>query len=152
MRTLVILLTAGLFVAPSVAGGHTVDDLAWISGTWEGTSGDMRQEEHWSRPAGGVILGLHRDLVSPDRAFFEFLRIEQRADGIFYVAMPGGRAGTDFRLTELEHGRAVFENPGHDFPQIITYHRTSDRALSIKVQAHQDGKLAGFELELTRRD
>ena len=30
---------------------------------------------------------------------FEFLRIEFRADGVFYVAQPGGRPKTEFKLS-----------------------------------------------------
>ncbi len=99
----------------------------------------MRQEEYWNRPAGGLILGFHRDLFPGDRSFFEFLRIEQRDDGIFYVAMPRGKPGTDFRLTHLEHGRAVFENPEHDFPQRIVYARDGD-VLSATIEGTENGE------------
>lgn len=139
MRRLLVLATAGFFVLPVTAAELSLDDLAWISGTWEGTSGSVRQEEYWSRPAGGLILGIHRDLFSENRSFFEFLRIEQRDDGIFYVAMPRGRVGTDFRLIELQDGRAVFENPDHDFPQRIIYTRDGD-TLSARIEGAENGK------------
>ncbi len=94
--------------------------LAWLAGSWAGEAEGARMEEHWALPAGGLMLGMHRD-VSPRGTFFEYLRIERRADGIHYVAQPRGGAPTAFRLVESRPRRAVFENPAHDHPRRILY-------------------------------
>jgi hypothetical protein len=54
---------------------------------------------------------------------FEFLRIEARTDGIYYVASPSGRPATPFKLRQFSKDRVVFENRAHDFPQRIAYWR-----------------------------
>lgn len=153
MSKVLVFASLVCLALPVTAAEESLDDLGWISGTWEGTAGSVRQEEIWTRPAGGLILGLHRDLFSGGRSFFEFLRIEQRDDGIFYVAMPRARKGTDFRLTQLEDGRAVFENPGHDFPQKIIYSRDGN-TLSARIEGVENGeqRSSGWSWELVKPD
>ena len=70
---------------------------------------------------GEAMLGVSRTITRERMAAFEFLRIETRADGIYYVAQPGGRPPTAFKLTQSTASQAVFENPRHDHPKIITY-------------------------------
>ena len=146
-----VLVELGFLALPFAAAEVSLDDLAWITGTWEGTSGSVRQEEYWSRPAGGLILGIHRDLFEGGRSFFEFLRIEQRGEDVYYVAMPRGRPGTDFRLVQLEDNRAVFENPEHDFPQKIIYARDGE-TLSARIEGVENGeqRSSGWQWELVR--
>jgi hypothetical protein len=127
MRFARVLGALFLFVTTSALGADApLAELSWISGSWAGTSGDVRQLEYWSEPDGGILVGLHKDVFDDGRSFFEYLRIEQRGDEIFYVAMPRGSGSTDFRLTDLTDRRAAFENPEHDFPTKIVYERDGD--------------------------
>jgi len=125
-RWITILAVLWALTLPLAAEEDPLAALAWISGIWEGESGNIRMEETWTRPAGGLILGVHRDLFPGGRSFFEYLRIERRGDEIFYIAAPRGENATEFRLTELQDNGAVFENPEHDFPQKIAYTRDGD--------------------------
>ena len=54
---------------------------------------------------------------------------------------PFGRASVPFTLTEhdAKARKAVFENPSHDFPKRIVYHRKSDDALWISVAGDHPG-------------
>ncbi len=107
-----------------------IEDLAFLAGSWR-MEGPPAIEEHWTKPAGGTLIGMGRVSGDGRTFFFEYLRIEKRADGIFYVAQPKGGAKTDFRLVQLAPGEAVFENPQHDFPKRILYRRLDgDRLLA----------------------
>lgn len=123
----------------------TVEQLGWLSGAWEGTAGKASFEEHWTPVAGGTLFGVSRTIVEGKTVAFEFLRIETRADGIFYVAQPNGRPLTDFKLTRLEGTEVVFENPQHDFPQRILYRKNADGTLHARVEGERDGKLGGHD-------
>ncbi len=112
-----------------------IADLAWLSGTWVLETPRSRTEETWSPAASNAILGMSRMLRDGRMVFFEFLRIEQRDDGIYYVAQPGGRPATDFRLTRFDGSTAVFENPQHDFPKRILYTRNSDGSFTARIDA-----------------
>lgn len=140
------LLVAGWnLVAHAVAPAPSaLEDLAWMTGHWAATVGDVHMEEAWIGPAGGVMLGVHRDVPAGGTAFFEYLRIEVRGAQVIYIASPMGRGATEFALVQVEHRRAVFENQEHDFPQRIIYRRDGDR-LSARAEGVVDGELRAEE-------
>lgn len=112
----------------------TIADLNWLAGDWQTTGGRSQTDEHWTQAAGGSMLGLSRTVAGGRTYEFEYLRIEQRADGIYYVAHPKARCpGTDFKLTRLTSTEVVFENPAHDFPKRITYRKTAEGSLVATV-------------------
>ena len=119
-----------------------LDDLSFLSGAW-GVDGTV--VEYWLPPLRGLMVGVNRAPEGTDTPFFEFLLIEQRADGIYYVASPRGTGTTAFRLTQVSDGYAVFENPEHDFPQKIVYRRDGD-TLEAEVGATRNGEWSSFTL------
>ena len=123
----------------------TLADLSWMSGDWQTAAGGRRQiEEHWTAAAGGSMMGVSRTVAGDKTVEFEYLRIEQREDGIFYVAHPKARCpGTDFKLTRASATEAVFENPQHDFPKRITYRKTDD-GLTASIDAGEGSKGMSF--------
>ncbi len=139
----VMLFAMSVFVSPAFAQVKTetprtnIKDLSWLSGKWFVKNGASSFEEHWMRPADGAMIGMGRELSGSKMEFFEYLRIEQRKDGIFYVAQPRGKAQTDFRLTHESKNTLVFENPTHDFPKKIEYERANN---SVIVRVSGDGK------------
>ncbi|HKQ63126.1 MAG TPA: DUF6265 family protein [Candidatus Polarisedimenticolaceae bacterium] len=134
-----VLLVAVTLAHADPAPALRIEDLGWMAGDWEMVSGDTRIEEHWTRPAGGTMVGMGRTLRGPTTAFFEYLRLETRPDGIYYVAHPQARPGTDFKLVRHAAQEAVFENPAHDFPQRITYRREADGGLFACVEGDAQG-------------
>lgn len=133
--------TPGAPSPPQAATTTTVSisDLAFMSGSWSLTRGDSVVEEHWTGPRGGTLFGVGRTLRGDRTLAFEFLRIEGRRDGIYYVASPAGRAATPFKLRQFAKDRVVFENRAHDFPQRITYWREGER-LCAEVSGTAKGK------------
>jgi hypothetical protein len=136
-----LLLTAA---AQTQAPKQDLNQLAWMSGTWAGTQDGVEMEEQWTRPKGNTMLGLHRDIAGERTVSFEFLRIEKTADGISYIAQPGGRPPTSFRLIESAAKRAVFENKAHDFPQRIIYWVEGD-LLRARIEGEEKGKKQSME-------
>lgn len=39
----------------------TLNDLAWMAGSWRGTTarGVVEMEEHWTEPKGNSMIGIH---------------------------------------------------------------------------------------------
>ena len=114
--------------------------LAWMAGTWSGVIGSVTMEEHWMAPADGLMLGIHRDLRSGKPPFFEFLRIEAKDDGLFYLASPRGREATPFKMLSVEGRKVVFENPEHDFPQRIVYWLEGEDTLHARIEGTNEGQ------------
>ena len=144
---LLILGLAGI-ISPSIKSGEAtqsdrpaqsfkIEDLAWISGDWETAPGRMQIDEHWTKVAGGSLIGMSRTVAGGKTVFFEYLRIEARGADIYYVAHPKARTpGTDFKLTRLTAQEAVFENPTHDFPKRIIYRKNADGSLTARVEGN----------------
>ena len=133
---LLLICPKGIFTHASAARlAFDIADLAWISGDWQTSPGQKAQiEEHWTAPAGASMMGLSRTVAQGKTVEFEYLRIEQRADGIYYVAHPKARCpGTDFKLTSLTGQEAVFENPEHDFPKRVIYRKSADGSLLASI-------------------
>src|SRR5215212_7991284 len=136
-------LLALLFATCTTAGAQPFPE--WMTGSWSGEVRGVKMEEHWTTAAGGLMVGVHRDVQSDSaRVSFEFLRIEKRAEGIAYVAMPNGGPATVFPLKSSTAERIVFENLKHDFPQRITYWRDGDR-LCASVEGLIKGRLQSEE-------
>ena len=112
----------------------TIGQVAWIGGTWIGGDERFGIEERWTPPAGGTMLAVARTVKGGGRMVaFEYLRIVEQDGTLIYIAEPNGRPPVEFRLTRLEGELAVFENPAHDFPQIIRYAKRQDGALEATV-------------------
>ena len=141
--TLVVLLALTTQVS---AQTPTLTDIAWISGAWQSAPGGRRQiEEHWTSVGGGSMLGMSRTVAGEKTVEFEYLRIEQRADGIYYVAHPKARCpGTDFKLTRASATEAVFENPQHDFPKRIIYRKGADDSLTATIDGGEGTKAISY--------
>lgn len=128
---------------------HTISELGWIAGDWQTAAGGRSQsEEHWTQPNAGTMFAISRTIAGTRTVEFEFLRIEERAGDIFYVAQPKGRCpGTDFKLTTLTGQSAVFENPQHDFPKRIIYRRNADGSLTASIDGGEGTKAMAFPFQ-----
>ena len=120
-------------------------DLAFMKGAWEGSAPGLKFEERWTEEAGGLMLGVSRT-IKGDRAIgFEFLRIEFRKDGVFYVAQPGGKPKTEFKLTASDRQSATFENPEHDHPKLIRYSLMPDGSLKADLDGAEGEQTFSFK-------
>jgi hypothetical protein len=146
-RTLGFLVLT-IAMATAVEGRQakpTLDALAWMAGSWSGTSRGVEMEEQWTVPKGNSMIGMHRDVGKGRTLGFEFLRIEQQGDAIVYLSMPNGRSpATPFPLKEVSGTRVVFENPTHDFPQRIIYWKDG-ADLRARIEGTQNGKEGSME-------
>jgi hypothetical protein len=125
-----------------------VASLTWLRGRWCGAHDGGTFCEVWRDGEGGALRGDGAFERGGARVFGEALTIEDRADGVFYVATPEGEPTTAFRLTRWSTDEAVFENPAHDFPTRITYRRQGDRGLIAVVE----GPSRRIEFVLTRTE
>lgn len=97
----------------------------WLMGCWETEAGQTR--EVWTREGAELLFGHNAVRRDGDIVFFEQLRLERRDGAWVYSAYPKGVGPTEFVLAAQDLASARFENPGHDFPQVIAYERMDDR-------------------------
>ncbi|MGH9601206.1 MAG: DUF6265 family protein [Terriglobales bacterium] len=152
MRALFFICAVSGLVLSAAAAPDPVPDLAavsWMAGNWRMETPNVTIEEQWMQPAGKLMLGMSRT-TSKSGSFFEFLRVEARADGVYYVAQPRGGAPTDFKLVRHSASEAVFENLAHDFPKRIIYRLDSAAELTARVEGDASSKEQPEEFKYKR--
>jgi hypothetical protein len=138
---------------PKAPDGDPLAALAWLEGCWRGAVNQREFREHWMPLRGNVLIGVSHMVMQDKTQGFEYLRLESRPDGIYYVAASSGKAESAFRLTEQTVDRAegrsdqifTFANPGPEFPQRIVYRRASEGWLYAMVE----GKVGGADRQFT---
>ncbi len=122
----------------------SVARLDWLVGHWCSDSGI---EELWLTSPGDLMLGVNRTVVGGRTRAFEFLRIAADGNGVRYLAQPGGREATAFRLTDTGERWARFDNPAHDFPQRIEYRRDGERLVAEISGPGEGGRVKSIPFE-----
>lgn len=111
--------TTGTASPPSK--GSPIEMAAFLVGEWMSETGATRTWETWSPPRGGLMLCSTVTVKDDKAVFFEFLRIEERGDGVVFIAQPRGKPPTEFTLGSHAADRVTFVNPANDYPKRITY-------------------------------
>jgi hypothetical protein len=131
--------------APAAAAGdvNAVASLEWLAGCWAGSVNQRDFREQWSPLRGDILVGAGSTVYQGKAQSYEFLRIERRPDGVYYVALTSDRQEDAFKLASITTDEKdtvyTFSNPQRDFPQTIIYRRGSEGWL----YAHVEGKING---------
>jgi hypothetical protein len=132
----------------------TLKSLAWLEGCWRGTAGQREFREHWMPLRGAIMLGVSQTVDEKGATQdYEFLRLEPRAGGVFYVATPSGKAEVSLKFEgettektgEREDTIYTFVNQKQEFPQVIAYRRAKAGWLYASVE----GKIGGADRKST---
>ena len=119
--------------------------LAWLEGCWRGSVNQREFREHWLPLRGNLLVGASQTVMNDKTLDYEYMRIEPRADGIYYVAAAQQRE-LAYRLTgvESDEGDTVFTfaNPALEFPQKIIYRRSASEGW---LYATVEGKAKGAD-------
>ena len=133
---------------PPATTPSPLQDFAWLAGCWEGKVNQRDFREEWLPLRGDIMVGASQTATLGKTQSFEFLRIESRADGLYYIPMPSGKKETLFRMasrkTDGEDVIFTFENPTGEFPQRIIYRHGSGGWL----YAHVGGMVNGEAKEV----
>ncbi len=126
----------------------SVAPLSWLNGCWSGTVNQRDFREQWSPVRGNMLIGAGSTVFQGKPQSYEYLRIEPRADGVYYVALPSGQNETAFKLvsitTDDKDTIFTFSNPANDFPQRILYRRGTEGWLYATIE----GKLRGEDKQV----
>jgi len=118
--------------------------FAWLDGCWRGSVNQREFREHWLPLRGNLMLGVSHTVRGDRTQDYEYLRIESRPEGTFYVDQPSGNKAKENaykfagRTLDTADGRNdeifTFENAAVEFPQRITYRRGSEGWLYATVE------------------
>ena len=137
---------------PPVAGADPLAEFAWLDGCWIGNVNQRDFREQWMPPRGGLALGVSQMVMGGKTTSYEYLRIESRPDGIYYVAVPSDGKEETFKYTGVTTDTSndrndrlyTFENPALEFPQRIIYRH----APGGWIYAQVEGKVGGADRQV----
>jgi len=145
-----VLVVAALALVTWAGPSARVTQVAWLAGCWEQASGSRLIEEQWTRPRGGLMLGIGRTVRGDSLVEYEQTRIFERGGRLVYGANPSGQAPAEFESIELSDSSVTFENLDHDFPQRVRYRRRGADSLIGRVEGMRGGKLRGVDFPYAR--
>jgi hypothetical protein len=129
-----LIFLAAFFVAASPAHAQTMSDLHWLKGCWRTSNAGPVITEVWLAPPMPAMLGYSYTIGEGEVQGWEQTRIQMIDGWPHFIAMPDGGAPVRFRQRETgapTPNRVWFDNPAHDFPQTVEYHRVGDRLTAV---------------------
>ena len=124
-----LLLASGWCAAQPAA---SVDQLTWMTGTWQTALGPNTLEENWAAPAGGSIAAMIR-MYGESTSMFEVITIEEK-DGTLAMTVQQWNTGFEPRmpeaqrliLSEISDQRVMFEAVTEGPMNQLGYSRSGD--------------------------
>jgi len=118
--------------------------LAWLDGCWRGQVGQYEFREHWLPLRGGLMVGAGHVVFEGKTQDYDYLRLETRPDGVYYVSISSGRKEASFKLTATtvddKDTIFTFTNPVDEFPERILYRRGVEGWLYATVEGKVKGE------------
>jgi hypothetical protein len=134
--------------APSPADPFA--QFAWLEGCWRGVVNARDFREYWLPPRGSLMIGASHTVAEGKTIGYEYLRIEPRGDGLYYVnaAMGPGQKETAYKLVDRAMDKDdevfTFASGGQEFPQQILYRHNATGWLYATVA----GKINGVDKQV----
>jgi hypothetical protein len=120
----------------------TAKDLSWLAGKWQNTSPEAISYENWTVLNDSTLVAVSGFIKGKDTVVLETVSLEERNGELNYIpTVKDQNEGkpVPFKLIEAAGDSFVFSNPGHDFPDKITYIRKSEKSILAKIS----GKIQG---------
>ena len=128
--------------APSADTGPLAP-LAWLEGCWLGNVNQREFREQWLPLRGGVLIGAGQSVLRGKMQDYEFLRIEPRADGVFFSQFSGDLKETSFKLeSKVDDDKDTiftFANTTDSFPSRLIYRRGTEGWLYETIEGRTNG-------------
>lgn len=120
----------------------------FLSGTWKVENSEVY--EHWDKIDKNTLKGFSYKITDGQMFISEYLEIRKDGKKTIYSAtvinQNSGKA-VDFKLTQTD-STFTFENPNHDFPKKIVYHKCNDNEIYVQIS---DGKQKEFAYKMLKQ-
>ncbi|WP_162903156.1 DUF6265 family protein [Taibaiella koreensis] len=116
--------------------------VSWLTGTWESKTSRGSLFEEWLRLNDSTLAGRSYVLHGKDTMVLETIRLCREDREWYYIPVVKDQnegKPVKFRMINTEGEALVFENPEHDFPQVITYRKTGKDALIAEISGKAKG-------------
>lgn len=141
---LALALTLSVALHAPASQPLSIDDVAWLAGCWEYSSGSRTVEEHWLAPRAHTMVNVGRTVQADKLVEYETVVIREQDGRLAYQAHPSGQPSAVFMSRMVSNREVVFENLQHDFPQRVGYKRDGD-ALLAWIEGPRNGQTRRIE-------
>jgi hypothetical protein len=120
-----------------------IEQANWLVGTWFSKSGERSNYERWNKSNDSTYLGRSYSIQHGDTVSAESVTLVQQGETITYIPIVQGQNNNMpvmFTLVSSDSNKLIFENPSHDFPQIITYWRVPPDSLIAEISGLINGE------------
>ncbi len=130
--------------AKAAAALPDLSTLSWLAGCWRGNVAKYEIREHWLPQGGGIMVGAGHTVLDGKNSDYQYLRLETRPNGVYYVSIGSDRKEASFRLTSVTAEGPdtifAFANAANEFPERILYRRGTDGWLYASVEGKVNGE------------
>ncbi len=147
------VIALGLYPAARAAQSPDIEQLAFLTGYWQGPGLGGHSEEMWMPPSDNRLLGLFKQSGANGLEFSEIVEIVAAPEGIvmhvkhFNADFTGWEEKDDFvsfPLLEVSANKAVFDG--------LVYELVTPNQLLVTLQIRQsDGTIEEVRFDLTRQ-
>jgi len=122
---------------------NEIKKAEWLIGTWVNTTPRGNIYEMWSKSNDQEFMGKSFKVKETDTIVFENIRLVQEQGGLFYIPIVANQNDDmpiRFAAKTISDTQLVFENPQHDFPQIISYTKIGKDSLVAEISGLKNGQ------------
>ena len=144
-RTLLPALIALIFFCSwTYTQPADIKKAGWLIGTWENKTSRGSVYETWTKVNDNELLGKSYMLKEKDTVVFENVQLIQKDNNLFYIPVvknQNNNLPVSFSLKKISDTEMIFENPVHDFPQVISYTKINADSLVAEISGMKNGQL-----------
>lgn len=120
-----------------------IQKAGWLIGTWENKTRKGSIFETWTKVGNNEFSGKSYIVKDKDTIVFENIRLVQENKKLFYIPVVKNQNDDlpiRFAAKTISENQLVFENPQHDFPQIIAYTKINSDSLIAEISGTKNGQ------------
>jgi Domain of unknown function (DUF6265) len=145
MKNKIVFAIIGVIIFCSWTAQQKSDikKAGWLIGTWENKTQRGSMYETWAKASDDELSGKSYKLKEKDTIVFETIRLVQEQNSLFYIPKVNNQNGglpVRFAAKTVSDMELVFENPQHDFPQVISYTKINADSLVAEISGTINGK------------
>jgi Domain of unknown function (DUF6265) len=139
----ITVVSLAILYAWTIKYKNDIQKAEWLIGIWENKTQKGSIYETWTKSGDKEFSGKSYSVKDKDTIVFENIRIMQENKKLFYIpTVKNQNEGLPVRFASktISENQLVFENPQHDFPQIIAYTKITSDSLIAEISGTKNGQ------------
>lgn len=139
----ITVVSLAILYAWTINYKNNIQKAEWLIGTWENKTQRGSIYETWTKARNNEFSGKSYSIKDKDTIVFENIRLVQEKNRLYYIPIVKNQNKSlpvRFVAKTISENQLVFENPQHDFPQIIAYTKITSDSLIAEISGTKNGQ------------